>query len=629
MRCFIFLFFFASFSCAVDSLHLSPSLDSFILLDQAKVFKDRHSVTLEQAYALLKEGRFEPLSPRVKSFGVSDATYWMALKLQNTAHEKLFLEFQYDQLAYVDCYIFHKDQLLHVMHNGNAVAFKKREVEHFFVRFALLHSDEPLTYLFKIVSDRPILIAMNIGTKSELDYDKLMTILPITFFTGFLLLLLVLNMMIYGLFKSREYLYYSMYLVSFFVFIMYINNYIFFLTQEHLGINTFIKVVSAQGFHIALLLFTLSCLEIHRFSLFLVHLTYCLCVCCFVAFLCLSLHGAYQTIAILAGLIIPFYCLGLSLYAWKKKIEYARLYAVGLVGFCIGALLFWLMQIGLIEVIDMGKNTLLVGSLWEMILFAAILLLKIKSIKTQYSVMKFHMDENEQERLHQSKYISIGRSIGNVAHQWKQPLNALGAILTHMKGSLLLEQRIRKSNLVKSLDMSFDILKHLSETIDTFYNFLLKPYAHKSQFNVMEELESIQKMLAFSFKNSGITLRFFTNTNSSIVGNPNEFIQVVLNILLNAQDQFNTCDHSNALIDISINEVNETCIITIQDNAGGVTIEPIEQIFDLHVSSKSAGAGIGLFICKSIIEKRFNGTIEVVNQHNGACFKIFIPLNVA
>jgi signal transduction histidine kinase len=145
----------------------------------------------------------------------------------------------------------------------------------------------------------------------------------------------------------------------------------------------------------------------------------------------------------------------------------------------------------------------------------------------------------------------------------------------------------------------------------------------------LEELESIQKMLAFSFKNSGITLRFFTNTNSSIVGNPNEFIQVVLNILLNAQDQFNTGDHSNAVIEISTTEVNETCIITIQDNAGGVTIEPIEQIFDLHVSSKSAGAGIGLFICKSIIEKRFNGTIEVLNQHNGACFKIFIPLNVA
>lgn len=629
MRCFIFLFFFASFSCAVESLHFTPSLDSFILLDQAKVFKDRHNVTLEQAYVLLKEGRFELLSPRVKSFGVSDATYWIALKLQNTAHEKLFLEFQYDQLAYVDCYIFHEDQLLHVTHNGNAIAFKKREVEHFFVRFALLHSNEPLTYLFKIVSDRPILIAMNVGTKSELDYDKLITILLITLFTGCLLLLLVFNVMLYGLFKSREYLYYVLYLTSLFSFIVYTNNYIFWLTQEHLWINTFIKVLSAQGFHIALLLFTLSCLEIHRFSLLLVHFTYSLCIFCFVAFLFLSIHGAYQTIAIVAGFIVPVYCLGLSLFAWWKKVEYARLYCIGLVGFCIGALLFWLMQMGLIEVIDMGKNTLLVGCLWEMILFGAILLLKIKSIKTQYSVMKFHMDENEQERLHQSKYISIGRSIGNVAHQWKQPLNALGAILTHMKGSLLLEQKIRKTNLVKSLDMSFDILKHLSETIDTFYNFLLKPYTQKRQFSVLEALESIQKMLAFSFKNSGITLRFFTNTHSSIVGNPNEFIQVVLNILLNAQDQFNTYDHSHAVIDISITEVNETCIITIQDNAGGITIEPIEQIFDLHVSTKSAGAGIGLFICKSIIEKRFNGTIEVVNQHNGACFKIFIPLNVA
>lgn len=601
-------------------------MDGLIILDQAKIFKDTQNLTPSQAYSLLEQGSFEPLPEAVKSFGLSDATYWVALKMENTIYDKLFLEFQYEQLAYVTCYLFGDNQLLHVSYNGNAVPLKERAVEHFFVRFALLPSEQPQTYLFKITSNRPLLIAMHIGTKSELDYDKLLTMLSIVLFMGCLLLLLLFNVLLYGLFKSRAYFYYILYLVSFLLFILYLHNYIFLLIQTHLWVYTLIKIVSLQGFHIALLLFTLACLEIRRFSAFLVHVTHLLSVFCFLAFLALSMCGTYPIVSVIAVFVVPLYCFGLSVYACWKRVPFARLYGIGLIGFCIGALLFWLMQMGYIQMMAIGKNILLLGSLWEMILFAVILLFKIKSIKTEYSVMKFSMHESEQEHLHASKYITVGRNIGNVAHQWKQPLNALGAILTHMKGSLLLEQKIRKNHLVKSLDMSFDILKYLSETIDTFYNFLLKPHPQKTHFYVLEALASIQKILAFSFNNSGITLRIQTDVNCCMVGNLNEFIQVILTILLNAQEQFQTHATTDATIEISIDERDDVCIITLQDNAGGITIEPIERIFDLHVSSKGTGAGVGLFLCKSIIEKRFEGKIDVFNQKNGACFKIMIPL---
>lgn len=284
------------------------------------------------------------------------------------------------------------------------------------------------------------------------------------------------------------------------------------------------------------------------------------------------------------------------------------------------------MELGFINVLSMGKNVLLLGITWEMVIFVGMLLLKIKRIKQEYSMMKSHVIEAEKERLYQSRFSSIGRTIGNIAHQWKQPLNALGAVLTNMKGSLILEPKLKKKKLIESLDTSFEILKHLSATIDTFYNFLLKSYSNKVQFYVCEELESIQKMLEYTLKNSKIELRIHCNADSFLYGNPNEFIQVLLNILLNAKEQFDVLDYEEALIDMTVKEMHELCIVSIQDNAGGIVIEPIERIFEHNVTCKKNSAGTGLFICKDIIENRFKGSITVENKNKGACFTITIPL---
>lgn len=628
MRYFILICaFFSSFSFAVESLQISSLHDSLVLLEHVKVLKDTSHLNENQAYALFNENKFDRLPLHVKSFGVSNATYWVALKLKNSEKIEHFLEFKYDQLTHIDSFIFKKDQHIHSSSNGNAIRMEDREIEHFFVRFPLLRSDEPLTYLFKITSKRPMLIAMQIGTKSELDYEKLMSIISVALFSGCLFLLFITNVMLYLVFKIKEYLFYGIYLACFWIFIIYIHHYTFFVIQEFLWVNDVIKVASTQGFHSAFLLFTIYFLNIKGLSPVLIKLTYVIYALSFIAFLFLGMRGSLQNIAFIAGILTPLYWMFLGLIALHQKIIFAKLYLLGLLGFYIGALFFWLMQLGVIDVPRLEKNVLLLGSTWEMIIFTWMLIFKTKLMKADYSLMKSHIAEVEKERLYQSRYISIGRTIGNIAHQWKQPLNALGAILTHMKSSFMLEQKIRKKELINEVDMSFEIVQHLSETINTFYSFLLKPYTQKSQFSITEELKSIQKMLDYSFKNDGIQMHFHSCTNAYIDGNSNEFIQCILNILLNAKDQFYNVACAKASIDIYVSSTPKICHISIQDNAGGVTIQPIESIFELNISSKQESAGVGLFICKDIIESRFNGTIHVENKDNGACFIITIPIS--
>lgn len=201
--------FFSSFSFAVESLQISSLHNSLVLLEPVKVFKAFKPLNENQVLTLYHENKFDNLPLHVKSFGVSSATYWIALKLQNNEEIEHFLEFQYDQLTSIDCFVFRQEQRIHSSSNGNAIRMEDREIEHFFVRFSLLRSDEPLIYLFKITSKRPMLIAMHIGTKSELDYEKLTSIVSVALFSGGLFLLLITNLMLYLVFKIKEYLYYG------------------------------------------------------------------------------------------------------------------------------------------------------------------------------------------------------------------------------------------------------------------------------------------------------------------------------------------------------------------------------------------------------------------------------------
>ena len=621
MKFIAFLFFFFLTTLfSVESLHISSSLSHTVLIEEAKILQDTRHLSAGEAYALLQENRFDTLPLHVRSLGVNQNTYWVALKSKNTSSDKAFVEFQYDQLEQIECFVYEDGKNVYLAPLDN------REMKKLFARFALLKSQEPVTYLFKITSGRPIIIGMHIGTQFELDVERLKSIIFVTLFTGCLFLLLFFDLMLYFIFKLKEYLFYGIYLASFWFFIIYIHNYIFLIMPDYFWFNTVIKIISVQGFHVAFLLFTIYFLDMHRLSMAIVKMTYVLCFIAVITFLFLGMQNSLQTIAFVAGILIPLYCLVLGLVAMYHKMLLARWYLLGLLGFYMSVFLFWSMELGFIDVLCIGKNVLLLGIMWEMVVFTGMLLWKIKIIKNEYSSMKSHVLEVEKERLYQSRYSSIGRTIGNIAHQWKQPLNALGSVLTHMKGSLILEPRIKKKKLIESLDISFQILKHLSETIDTFYRFLLKSYTAKSQFYVSDELESIQKMLEYTLENSKIALRVHCVTHSLLQGNPNEFIQVILNILLNAKDQFDAIDYTTALIDIHLSEMNAMCIVSIQDNAGGIAIEPVERIFEYNVTCKQNSAGVGLFICKDIIENRFKGKITVENKNKGACFTITIPL---
>jgi PAS domain S-box-containing protein len=144
-------------------------------------------------------------------------------------------------------------------------------------------------------------------------------------------------------------------------------------------------------------------------------------------------------------------------------------------------------------------------------------------------------------------------------------------------------------------------------------------------FFIADELEKVRKITEYSFENSHIKLNFELDENPMIQGDPNEFTHAILNLILNAKDAFDDTTHDSAAITINVKGREKTCVITVSDNAGGIRLSPPEIVFDLHITTKAEGSGLGLFMTKNIIENRFGGTIAVENSNDGARFTIVLP----
>lgn len=257
--------------------------------------------------------------------------------------------------------------------------------------------------------------------------------------------------------------------------------------------------------------------------------------------------------------------------------------------------------------------------------WAIFLSYKIKLLQKEQERLRREGKEDSKVLFLNSRYASMGETVGNIAHQWKQPLNAIGTIQNSIKAALIFQGEISKEKLLYSVETSFKLLQHLAETIDTFYSFLSQQNSEKMSFSVADELEKVRKITEYSFENSHIALNYELEINPTIQGNANEFTHAMLNLILNAKDAFDTSSVERPTITVRVIGEENNSIITVTDNAGGIRLNPVEMVFDLHTTTKEEGSGLGLFMTKNIIENRFGGKIFVKNLKGGACFRIELP----
>ncbi len=244
------------------------------------------------------------------------------------------------------------------------------------------------------------------------------------------------------------------------------------------------------------------------------------------------------------------------------------------------------------------------------------------------------LKNKDQLLFQQSKMASMGEMIGNIAHQWRQPLSIISTCASGVKFEKEFAE-LSDDRLNESMDMIVENTQYLSRTIDDFRNFF-KSEKNLQLFVVQDTVQKALKLLSSSIKNNEIELqtKFLTN-EFKFEGYPNEFIQVFINIINNSKDAFLLNKNEKKYIEISEVEYKDKYILQIKDNAGGIPSEIIDKIFDPYFTTKhkSQGTGIGLYMSHQIIVDHMNGKLKVRNiefktktgSYKGCCFTIELP----
>jgi len=239
--------------------------------------------------------------------------------------------------------------------------------------------------------------------------------------------------------------------------------------------------------------------------------------------------------------------------------------------------------------------------------------------------------------LQQSRFAAMGEMIGNIAHQWRQPLSSISALATGT--------RLRyKNNLIsdEELDETFvkikDYTQHLSKTIDDFRDFLNQDKKIE-RFNIADVVDKSISLTEASYKDNKIKLVVhYHNKDMFVNGSSSQLSQVFLNILNNAKDVLIEKDMAHKVVLLEVLQDDNYAVVNISDNAGGIPDDVAEKIYDPYFTTKhkSQGTGIGLFMSKRIVEQRFDGILENKNidfeveeeKYFGASFSVKIKSEI-
>ena len=167
----------------------------------------------------------------------------------------------------------------------------------------------------------------------------------------------------------------------------------------------------------------------------------------------------------------------------------------------------------------------------------------------------------------------------------------------------------------------------MSDTIDNFKDFY-KPTGEAVDFPARQAYDKVLDIIGYDLKHKNITITCTAEEEITLHGNPNEFAQVLLNLIGNARDALMEREVSNARIDLHASRDGDYACITIQDNAGGIPETILEKIFKPYFSTKAdKGTGIGLYMVQTILHERFKGSIEATNGAEGALFTLRIAIH--
>lgn len=227
----------------------------------------------------------------------------------------------------------------------------------------------------------------------------------------------------------------------------------------------------------------------------------------------------------------------------------------------------------------------------------------------------------------QSKSAAMGEMISMIAHQWRQPLQAVSILIQKLPLIKMVDGNISDEVLENVISQVGTQVDYMSKTIDDFRDYF-KPNKKKEEIYIKDVVKKCLNFLEYLFKLNSIKINYQNSSTTSLKIYLNELVQVFVNLIKNSCDALVESNIENKVININSYENEDYLFIEFEDNAGGIKNDVITKIFDPYFSTKNNknGTGLGLYMSKTIIEEHSGGKIDVYNTKFGAKFVIKLPL---
>ncbi|MGE4496720.1 MAG: PAS domain S-box protein [Deferribacterales bacterium] len=272
-----------------------------------------------------------------------------------------------------------------------------------------------------------------------------------------------------------------------------------------------------------------------------------------------------------------------------------------------------------------------------------ILAQKKKDLEKRVQEEVEHNRIQEQMLMQQSKLAAMGQMINAIAHQWRQPLTTIGLYVQDVEDAFEYGE-LNMEYISQFRDHCMEQIAYMSKTIDDFRNFF-KPDKEKEIFDLCEIVREVLSLINPQLINNNIELQIFYGEHPVVLkpgvielpsqikcvtsyGYPNEFKQVLLNLISNARDAIIESRESGSkesgLIRLIVQPEGDIIKMTLEDNGCGIPENIRDRIFEPYFSTKEEGqgVGIGLYMSKIIIENNMEGRIYTNPCEKGASFTI-------
>jgi len=224
----------------------------------------------------------------------------------------------------------------------------------------------------------------------------------------------------------------------------------------------------------------------------------------------------------------------------------------------------------------------------------------------------------------QSKMSALGEMMGNIAHQWRQPLSVISAAATGLQVqkefNTLTDEKFQDS-----CNLIYTNTQYLSNIIENFKNYINNNNT-KELFDLTDNINKFLEIIDMEIATHNLNLVLDLEENIQVNSFPNELLQCLVNIFNNSKDAFDKSNIDKKYIFISTFIKDEKIVIQFKDNAGGIANEILPKIFEPYFTTKhkSQGTGLGLHIVYKLVKETMEGDLSVMNisylYHNQNCY---------